>query len=135
VKHALNCAQAGTSACTGQDGTNFFTGQLDELEIFNRALSQCEILAIFNAGSSGKCLPDKLPQPTACALGATATPTPTLTPSSTATVTTPTLTATATVTTAPSAAPNVPTLSGWALTLLGLGLATLGYLLTRGSLR
>lgn len=133
VTNLVNAAllTAGTSACTGQDGTNFFTGQLDELEIFGRALTQCEIQAIFNAGSSGKCLPDKVPdpQPTACALGVTATPTPTLTPTSTATVVPPT------VTTAPSAPPNVPTLSGWALALLGLGLATLGFLLTRGSLR
>jgi hypothetical protein len=34
---------------------------IDELEIFNRALSQPEIAAIFNAGAGGKCKP---PQPT-----------------------------------------------------------------------
>jgi hypothetical protein len=33
----------------------YFKGAIDELEIFNRALSQSEIQAIFNAGSAGKC--------------------------------------------------------------------------------
>ncbi len=37
-------------------------GLIDELELFNRALSQPEIAAIFNAGASGKCKPI---QPTA----------------------------------------------------------------------
>ncbi len=37
------------------DGTSFLNGLLDEVEIFNRALSQAEIQAIFNAGSAGKC--------------------------------------------------------------------------------
>src|SRR5262249_37373024 len=32
-------------------------GQLDEVEIFNRALSQAEIQAIYNAGGAGKCKP------------------------------------------------------------------------------
>jgi hypothetical protein len=35
----------------------FFVGQLDEVDIFNRALTQTEIQSIFNAGSSGKCKP------------------------------------------------------------------------------
>lgn len=35
----------------------FFPGMIDEVEIFNRALSQAEIQAIFNAGSAGKCKP------------------------------------------------------------------------------
>ncbi len=39
-----------------------FSGIIDEVEIFNRALSQTEIAAIFNAGSAGKC---KAPQPIA----------------------------------------------------------------------
>jgi hypothetical protein len=34
-----------------------FNGQIDELEIFNRALSASEIRAIFLAGSAGKCKP------------------------------------------------------------------------------
>jgi Concanavalin A-like lectin/glucanases superfamily len=33
----------------------YFVGQLDEIEIFNRALTQSEIQSIFNAGSFGKC--------------------------------------------------------------------------------
>jgi hypothetical protein len=38
----------------------FFNGQIDELEIFSRALSASEIQAIFNAGSAGKCKPGYL---------------------------------------------------------------------------
>jgi uncharacterized protein (TIGR03437 family) len=33
----------------------YFQGRIDEVEVFNRALSQAEIQAIFNAGSAGKC--------------------------------------------------------------------------------
>jgi hypothetical protein len=33
----------------------FFGGLIDEIEVFNRALSASEIQAIFNAGSAGKC--------------------------------------------------------------------------------
>jgi hypothetical protein len=50
----------------------FWQGQIDEVEIFNRALSASEIQAIDNAGSAGKCK---------------ASPTPTPTPTSTATAT------------------------------------------------
>jgi hypothetical protein len=35
----------------------FFNGQLDEIEIYNRALSASEIMAIFNAGTAGKAKP------------------------------------------------------------------------------
>ncbi len=35
----------------------FFDGKIDELEIFNRALSPFEIWAIHNAGTAGKCKP------------------------------------------------------------------------------
>ena len=35
----------------------FFQGLIDEVEIYNRALSASEIQAIFNAGSAGKCKP------------------------------------------------------------------------------
>jgi hypothetical protein len=48
---------AGKSACTGVDGTDFYTGLLDEIEIYNRALTASEIQAIVNAGSAGKCKP------------------------------------------------------------------------------
>jgi hypothetical protein len=37
--------------------TYYFNGQLDEIEIHNRALSASEIQAIFNAGSAGKAKP------------------------------------------------------------------------------
>ena len=33
----------------------FFNGLLDEPSIYNRALSQTEIQAIYHAGSAGKC--------------------------------------------------------------------------------
>ncbi|MGI9106685.1 MAG: FG-GAP-like repeat-containing protein, partial [Pyrinomonadaceae bacterium] len=45
---------AGTGSC-GEFGQANFTGQLDEIEIFNRAISQTEIQSIFNADSAGKC--------------------------------------------------------------------------------
>lgn len=35
--------------------TNYFNGVIDEVEIFNAAISQSDILSIYNAGSSGKC--------------------------------------------------------------------------------
>jgi hypothetical protein len=33
----------------------YFQGRIDEVEVFNRALTQAEIQAIYNAGSAGKC--------------------------------------------------------------------------------
>jgi uncharacterized repeat protein (TIGR01451 family) len=35
--------------------TAFFKGRLDEFELFNRALSDCEIFSLYKAGSAGKC--------------------------------------------------------------------------------
>jgi hypothetical protein len=43
--------RSGSSSIAGQH----FAGQLDEIEIYNRALSESEIQAIFAAGSAGKC--------------------------------------------------------------------------------
>ena len=60
----------GSSQRNGVEQT-FFQGLVDEVEIFNRALSADEILAIYNAGSSGKCKPQ---------VRATPTPRPRLTP-------------------------------------------------------
>ncbi len=37
--------------------TNFFKGSIDEVEIFNRSLTDKEVGDIFNAGSAGKCKP------------------------------------------------------------------------------
>jgi triacylglycerol esterase/lipase EstA (alpha/beta hydrolase family) len=39
----------------------FFKGEIDELSIYNRALSASELQAIFNAGSAGKCNSQVLP--------------------------------------------------------------------------
>jgi hypothetical protein len=51
--------QIGTGFTTGWPGGNggyfYFQGLIDEVEIFNRALSQSEIQAIFTAASAGKC--------------------------------------------------------------------------------
>jgi hypothetical protein len=40
---------------SGSGGARFFHGEIDEVEIFNRALSATEIADIYNAGSIGKC--------------------------------------------------------------------------------
>src|SRR6185369_6506616 len=47
----------GRSVCVRIDGTSPFTGQLDELAVYNRALSDLEIQEIYNAGGAGKCPP------------------------------------------------------------------------------
>jgi hypothetical protein len=51
--------QIGTGYTAGWPATNggyfYFQGLIDEVEIFNRALSQSEILEILRAGSAGKC--------------------------------------------------------------------------------
>lgn len=39
----------------GFNGGRFFKGEIDELSIFNRALTETEIQAIYNAGAAGKC--------------------------------------------------------------------------------
>ena len=44
-----------TNAYIGQTGTNTFYGLLDEVEVFNRAITATEIANIYNAGSAGKC--------------------------------------------------------------------------------
>lgn len=44
-------------ASGGGSPQRFFRGQVDELTIYNRALTEAEILAIFQAGSAGKCKP------------------------------------------------------------------------------
>ena len=79
-----------------------FNGAVDEVEVFDRALSDAEIAAIYAAGSAGKCKPGATPTPTS-------TPTPTPTPTNTPTAT-PTNTPTATPTNTPTATPtNTPT--------------------------
>jgi formylglycine-generating enzyme required for sulfatase activity len=86
-------------------------GWLDEISLYNRALSEREIRLIYGAGSRGKCwagAPVSTPTPTATM---TATPTRTSTPSSTPTPSrTPTRTATPTRTTTTTAtATRTPT--------------------------
>ncbi|MDQ6860347.1 MAG: putative Ig domain-containing protein [Verrucomicrobiota bacterium] len=43
------------------NGPQPFNGEIDEVEVFNRALSQTEIQAIVNAGNAGKCKPVPCP--------------------------------------------------------------------------
>ena len=85
------------------DPDDRFNGLIDEVALYDRALSPAEIQTIFSAGSAGKCKP---------AITATATPTPTVSRTATPTVTptptatptnTPTVTATPTVTPTPTA--------------------------------
>ena len=45
----------GDSVCDGVDGTNHLTGQLDEIQIFDRALSAAEIKSVYDAGGAGQC--------------------------------------------------------------------------------
>ena len=66
---------------TSGDCEKFF-GLIDEVELFNRALSQPEIEAIYNAGSAGKCKGTATPKPTPTAT-ATAKPTATVRPTPT----------------------------------------------------
>lgn len=47
--------RAGQNICVGTDGTEPFVGELDELDLYNRALSPAEIYAIYAAGNAGKC--------------------------------------------------------------------------------
>jgi hypothetical protein len=53
-------------------GNNFpFIGDIDELSLYNRALSSAEIQSIYNAGSAGKCPPAIPPSITSQPAGAT----------------------------------------------------------------
>jgi subtilisin-like proprotein convertase family protein len=50
-----NMFRAGQSVCVGTNGSiEPFVGDLDELDLFDRALSPAEIYAIYHAGSMGK---------------------------------------------------------------------------------
>lgn len=40
---------------SANDYSRFFTGLVDEIGVYNRALSEAEIQSIYNAGSDGKC--------------------------------------------------------------------------------
>ncbi len=109
----------------------YFGGSLDEIEVFNRALSAAEILAIFNAGSTGKCKPTSTPTntPTNTATNtptSTATNTPTRTPTNV-----PTGTPTNVPTSTPVPAAVVPTLHESGMLIFGLLIAAAGLLLLR----
>ncbi len=58
VGSLANCSPLRVGVTTDQAfGANYFNGDIDEVEIYNRALSKGEVLAIFNAGPFGKCKP------------------------------------------------------------------------------
>ncbi|MEA2163027.1 MAG: large repetitive protein [Thermoanaerobaculia bacterium] len=44
-----------TGACPACVGTRYFKGLIDEVAIYNRALTAAEVADIYNAGSTGKC--------------------------------------------------------------------------------
>ncbi len=81
-------------------GSVEFEGLIDEVQIFDRAISEEEIRAAFEAGSSGNCKPSPTPTPTP-GPDSSPTPTPTATPR-------PTPTATATPAPTPTASPRAP---------------------------
>jgi hypothetical protein len=54
--HVYNTADFSPSV-NSPTGHYYFNGQLDEIEVYNRALSASEIQAIYNAGSAGKAKP------------------------------------------------------------------------------
>lgn len=51
-----------TIGASAQNGGESFNGIIDEVSIYNRALTANEILAIYNAGSAGKCTTSTPPQ-------------------------------------------------------------------------
>ena len=53
----IGASDAFPSIGAGSWGGEFFSGLVDEVEIFNRSLSVQEIAAIYSAGSVGKCRP------------------------------------------------------------------------------
>jgi N-acetylneuraminic acid mutarotase len=63
---------------SGNGGTvAFFHGMIDEVEIYDRALTQAEIQAIYNAGSAGKCKPSANNAPIAVCQSVTVSASPT----------------------------------------------------------
>jgi hypothetical protein len=54
-------SEDGRTSCPSCIGTRHFSGLIDEVDIFNRALSASEIAAIYAAGASGKCLTPSAP--------------------------------------------------------------------------
>jgi hypothetical protein len=48
-------SEDGRTTCPFCIGNRYFKGQIDEVEVFNRALTAAEIAAIYGAGVAGKC--------------------------------------------------------------------------------
>ncbi|MBA4251862.1 MAG: hypothetical protein C0425_08355 [Chlorobiaceae bacterium] len=57
ISNSISNSSALVVAKKGINTLNNFSGQVDELEIFNRAITAIEVASIYNAGSSGKCKP------------------------------------------------------------------------------
>jgi hypothetical protein len=55
ITDSVSPVRIGTAKNISGQPTEFWTGLIDEVEIFGRALAASEIQAIFNAGSAGKC--------------------------------------------------------------------------------
>lgn len=56
----FNASSSNNVVIGGRDNTDFdpfFNGTIDEVQLFNRALSSAEIQGIFNAGTAGQCKP------------------------------------------------------------------------------
>lgn len=73
---------AGGSFAIGSEGARtrgvpagFFTGEIDEVEIFDRALTQADFVAIYNARRAGKCPFCGVPTPAPIACGTRGNPT------------------------------------------------------------
>jgi hypothetical protein len=55
IPDSVSPVRIGTAVNVSGQLTEFWTGLIDEVEIYGRALAASEIQAIFNAGSAGKC--------------------------------------------------------------------------------
>jgi alpha-tubulin suppressor-like RCC1 family protein len=66
----------GRSACVGVDGSQYLTGQLDEIAVYQQALSLSQVQAIYHAGSAGKCVPANMIYDAAAGFSPTSNPAP-----------------------------------------------------------
>ena len=60
LSNSAPCQLGNSSPCLGIDGSEPFVGILDEIRIYDRALSVGEIQAIYEAGTNGMCAPTPL---------------------------------------------------------------------------
>jgi hypothetical protein len=63
IRQTNSQVQIGSVNPNPAGNVGFWDGLIDEVEMFNRALTQSEIQAIFNADSAGKCKPACTPPP------------------------------------------------------------------------